>query len=354
MVHSITSLLSFMQKSFPKISVCIPVFSSEPYLARCLRSVYTQDFSDFEIVIVNDGSCGRDENGLNCKKIVKLAQKEAKKFRKQNKLPPLSFNYIEHRNNLGLLEARRSAVQSACGEYICILDSDDELAEGALSQMAALFASGADIIQGKTEVFSDDEQNPEVQKRIDSVKNRANNNFTGELLNSDSGLQIFDGYLLEKNHSGFLWGKLIRREVYLAALSNIPFTRCVFAEDFLQYFFIAYEAKKYLGIEKAVYRYRVDTGISSSMKISDLVRWEQVCSTANVFTIIFEAVKSFPKPLNLEQMEALRAQSRSYLANNLKQLHEAVIPELQKEARAMLCDYWGEDFVQLAEKSLNK
>ena len=88
------------------------------------------------------------------------------------------------------------------------------------------------------------------------------------------------------------------------------------------------------------------------MKISDLVRWEQVCSTANVFTIIFEAVKSFPKALNLEQMEALRAQSRSYLANNLKQLHEAVIPAMQDEARSMLCDYWGEDFVQLAEKSL--
>ena len=113
-----------------------------------------------------------------------------------------------------------------------------------------------------------------------------------------------------------------------------------------------------MGIKKPVYHYSVESGISSSKKITDLERWEQVCSTANVFTILFEAVKEFPAkgldPLSQEQMEALRFLSRSYLVNNIKQMRAQVIPELQSLAREILCDYWGEDFVEMMEKALDK
>ena len=341
-------ILSGVFMTFPKISVCIPVFSSEPFLARCLRSVFTQRFSDFEIVIVNDGSKGTDENGLVCKKIVKSLQKEAKRLRKEVKLPLIAFNYSEHRTNLGLLEARRTAIENSNGEYILILDSDDELLPDSLSVLyEAAVSSCAQIVQGKAEVFCESEAEQD-KKRAENFLVRANNVFSGEL----SGESVFNGFLVDGNHTGFLWGKLIRRETYLDALSLIPFSRCVFAEDFLQYFFISHEAKKYLGIEKPVYRYRVDTGISSNKKITDLDRWEQVCSTANVFTIIFESIKDFSEPLTSEQMKSLRLRSRSYLVNNLKQLNEAVIPELREQARELLCEYWGEDFVTTAEKVL--
>ena len=274
-------------------------------------------------------------------------QKEANRIRKEAKLPQIPFNYTEHRTNLGLLEARRTAVENAKAEFICILDSDDELTPDSLQNLyEAVLLSGAEIVQGKTGILCESESEMD-KKRAESFAVRANNVFDGELLDES----VFNGFLVAHNHTGFLWGKLIKRKVYLNALSHIPFTNSVFAEDFLQYFFISHEAKKYLGIEKSVYRYRVNTGISSNIKISDLARWEQICSTANVFTIIFEAVKEFSEPLNLEQMEALRLQSRSYLVNNLKQLHEAVIPELRPQARTLLCEYWGEDFVALAEKN---
>ncbi len=88
------------------------------------------------------------------------------------------------------------------------------------------------------------------------------------------------------------------------------------------------------------------------MTISDLARWEKICTTATVFAIIFEAVKELQEPLTLEQMEALRLQSRSYLVNNIQQLRNYVIPELQEQARAMLCDYWGESFVEKMENAI--
>ena len=58
--------------------------------------------------------------------------------------------------------------------------------------------------------------------------------------------------------------------------------------------------------------------------------------------------------LSSEQIEAFRLQSRSYLVSNLQQLNSSVVPELQEEARNLLCEYWGEDFVQMMEKAIER
>ena len=332
-----------MKQPLPKVSVCIPVYNSEPVLRRCLDSVINQDFQDFEIIVVNDGSAGTDEAGLTCKKIVKQAQKACPAPLKKR------IKYIEHRNNLGLLEARRTAVQNASGEYICNVDSDDALTPGALTVLyETAKTNDADIVQGKTDMYS---LNPsEMNEKQVQRKQKEYNKLAPGVL---TGTEVFDGFIIRQNHIGLLWAKLFRRETYLRAFSYIPFTNCVMAEDLLQYFFIAYEAKKYVGIQDIVYCYTVDTGISSSKKITDISRWEQICSTANVFTIIFSAIKQFPQlMLSSEQMEAFRLQSRSYLVSNLQQLKSAVVPELQEEARNLLCEYWGEDFVQMMEKAI--
>ena len=333
------------------VSVCLPLYKAEKSLSAALDSVLqaAKGFDGWEIVVANDNSPGLDLKGKNGKKIVQA-------FRKKWGLKKSQIVYIEHSSNLGLLETRRSLVQAASGQYIAMLDADDQLLPGALSALyMAAQKSGADIVHGQCQAaaeadqstLSRDDESP-AQKRAQYIQKTANSIFFGQLLGPD----IFDGFLVRKNHSGFLWGKLIRRSVYLEALNSIPFSRLVFAEDFLQYFFISRTAKKYLGVQEAVYRYNVDTGISSFAKITSLERWEQICSAANVFAIIFSAAKEEGLALSPEQGAALRLQSRSYLANNLKQLKEAVAPELQEEARTLLCEYWGEDFVRLAESHL--
>ena len=170
--------------------------------------------------------------------------------------------------------------------------------------------------------------------------------YEGEL----TGSQIFDGYILQQNHTGFLWGKLYKRELYLQALSHIPFSRCIRSEDFLQYFFISYEAQKYVGIAQPVYEYSIDTGISAFSKITDLKKWEHVCTAANVFTILFTAVKELPaQRITPDHMQAIRLRSRFILANTLKQMNSDVDPSILPEARALMCQYWGEDFVKFEE-----
>ena len=63
----------------PLISVCLPVYDTEPVLERCLRSVITQDYPNFEIVIVSDKSRGHDSNGRDAKQIA-LAMQSAMKM----------------------------------------------------------------------------------------------------------------------------------------------------------------------------------------------------------------------------------------------------------------------------------
>ena len=94
--------------------------------------------------------------------------------------------------------------------------------------------------------------------------------------------------------------------------------------------------------------------MTSTRKIDTLQKWKMICSTASVFTIISEWIKENENALLPEEIEKVREMTRMYLANNLKQMREVVIPELQPAAREMLCDYWGSDFVDTIEHAMNK
>ena len=345
-----------MKTLSPRISVCIPVFSTEPFLAQCLRSVIQQDFADFEVVIVSDASRGTDEKGRNAKKIVHLMQKECDKSRKARNLPKILFRFIEHKENRGLIEVRRSLMYEANGEYMTQLDSDDELEAGALSALYGAAANGGfDIVHGTSTagIFAADGMfTPTKVNRYGTI-------HYGEIF----GREVFRLWLMENKFTANTWGKLIKRELWQKAYEHIPYTECNMADDVLLFFFLAQYAKSYKGIEAKVYRYRVNTGMSSARKIDTLHKWKMVCSAASVFTVISQWIEAEDSRVKREndspnviaglaptilpdEIERIRIMTRYYLSNNLKQMQETVIPELQKEARAMLCEYWGAGFVE--------
>ena len=312
---------------------------------RCLESVAAQDFpgAKTEIIIVNDASCGTDADGNDCAAIVKS-------FKKQHKR---NIKLFCHTRNKGLVEARRTAICEAEGEYICIVDSDDWLTPGALRLLyEAAQNTGADIVQGKANAvlppdfsfLSKDEQSS-VKKTAEKKQKTANITSKEPLLGKD----ILKGYTVLRNHSGFLWGKLILRETYLNALEHIPPIFCTMLEDTIQYFFIAFEAKKYVSIDATVYNYSINTGISTGTRITTLSQWEHICSAASVFTALFDEISRLPKDSFLpEEMYAVKKECRGMLRKNIQQM-DFVTPELKKEARNILCEYWGHSFVQEVE-----
>ena len=339
----------------PLISVCIPVFSTEPFLAQCLWSVMQQDFEDFEIVVVSDASTGRDEKNRTAKKIVKDCQKQGNIWRREQGLPPVKINFVVHKENRGLIEVRRSLMYEARGYYMSQVDSDDQMAPGALSSLFKASGCnpqniqenpGIDIVHGTSTAGVFDQQG----NFTPSKNNRYGKIFYGKI----EGHQVFHKWLIDNEFTANTWGKLIKRELWQKAYEKIPYTECNMADDVLLFFFLSQEAKSYLGIEDKVYLYRVNSGMSSTRKIDTLQKWKMICSTSSVFSVLSTWISENPDKLQTDEVDNIRKRTTFYLVNNLKQMNEVVIPELKDQAHQMLCDYWGESFVTRIEKALKK
>lgn len=95
----------------PKISVIVPVFNIEKYLRCCIDSILAQTFSDFELLLINDGST--DSSGKICDGYA-LQDSRIRVF---------------HQMNEGVTSARRLGVNNAQGEWITFVDSDDYVVE---------------------------------------------------------------------------------------------------------------------------------------------------------------------------------------------------------------------------------
>lgn len=113
-----------------KFSVIIPVYNIAKYVRRCVDSVLQQDFTDYEVILVDDGST--DQSGALCDR---LAQEH----------PQIR---VIHKENGGLSSARNAGIKQAKGEYIWFVDGDDWIQQGALSTLyACARETDADLIK---------------------------------------------------------------------------------------------------------------------------------------------------------------------------------------------------------------
>lgn len=95
----------------PAISIIVPVYNTEKYLSRCIDSVINQTFTDFEVLLIDDGST--DNSGKICDE---YAEKDSR-------------IKVIHKENGGQAEARNLALDIAKGDYIAFVDSDDYISK---------------------------------------------------------------------------------------------------------------------------------------------------------------------------------------------------------------------------------
>lgn len=101
----------------PKISIIVPVYKVEPYLHRCLDSIVDQSFTEWECILIDDGS--PDNSGSICDEYTA----------KDNRIR------VIHQKNAGVSAARNTGLDSAKGEWICFVDSDDWIEKEYLAVM---------------------------------------------------------------------------------------------------------------------------------------------------------------------------------------------------------------------------
>ena len=117
----------------PKISVIVPVYNTEKYVEKCLKSIVEQKMKDIEIIVVNDGSTDNSESKIQ-------------NFIKENK--NLDIQYLKKQNG-GLSDSRNFAIPYVHGKYISFVDSDDYISEDLYSNLEKYMDEDIDLIKFK-------------------------------------------------------------------------------------------------------------------------------------------------------------------------------------------------------------
>ncbi len=124
-----------------KISVIIPMYNSEKYIAKCLDSIISQNYENLEIIVVNDGS--KDSSKEICEEYVK----------KDSRIRLINTE------NRGAGSARNTGLDASTGEIIGFIDSDDYICNDFYERLYNMLeTTGADIAIGRFERVSEQDE----------------------------------------------------------------------------------------------------------------------------------------------------------------------------------------------------
>ncbi len=162
----------------PLISVITPVYKVEEYLPKCIESILSQTFTDFELLLINDGS--PDNSGKICNK---YAERDSR-------------IRVFHQKNQGVSTARNKGLNESKGKYILFVDSDDYLSSGTFLELSKMIdANNVDIILYGTNLVTQNgiKTNKPEKTAVFSIENYLSNN------QCDPGLikHVIRGGLLE-------------------------------------------------------------------------------------------------------------------------------------------------------------
>lgn len=172
----------------PLISIIVPIYNSELYLSECLNSLAVQTYTNFEAILINDGSTD------NSKVIAEKYCKADKRFK------------LVCQPNSGVAAARQTGLNHISGEYVIHTDSDDMMHVDALSHLyETLVNNNADIAIGAytTDLTNEDKVatviHDEFIEKEDLILNLLDGKYHASLCNKLMRTDIIKGVSFEKD-----------------------------------------------------------------------------------------------------------------------------------------------------------
>lgn len=163
------------------ISIIVPIYNAEQYLHRCVDSILAQSHTDFELLLIDDGS--KDSSGAICDEYA------ARDCRVR----------VFHKENGGVSSARNLGLDNAQGEYITFCDADDYVGEDWLAAYGEAISNNVDLaIQGYYAIDGDNT----VEKNLSSCQGNT----------IEAKRQLITS-LMSQGMYGYLWVKLFRRAI---------------------------------------------------------------------------------------------------------------------------------------------
>lgn len=257
----------------PLISIIIPVFNAGKYLTRCIESVINQDYTNLEIIIVNDGST---DNSLD---IIEHYAMSDGRIKVVNKL------------NSGVSDTRNAGLNKSSGELIGFVDADDYIEKDMYSKLLnALLKTNADVVAcGYRQEFKDYHYDIATEQDYE-VSGTA---------------KILSTYLRQDIRSGIgdgNWNKLFKKSV----IKDVRYPKYAYGEDILFQERVFENCNKIICISDILYHYVMNNDSASNAEFKEsqvsvlnmsedilgrvLVKYPEVCEEAYAFYLSWHLV----------------------------------------------------------------
>lgn len=272
------------------ISIIVPVYNVEKYLQRCIESILAQTETDFELLLIDDGS--KDKSGLICDEYA----------RKDSRIK------VYHKENGGVSSARNLGLNYAQGEWLAFIDADDYVHSNFLSSFESMISEGLGLIHWG---FCYD-TNGDIKTIPISDKDKT---MTMEEVCRNN---IFHGYV---------WSYLFRRDIIKE--NKILFdTHLKYAEDWL-FILTYYSFVDKMGVLKSCYYTQVNRpGSATNIKLGR--------------KYIHDNFTMYGKLLEIYSSQS--STRRHFLYNRLKEINvwmvNHVVYEQQDVCLAIYKNYW--------------
>lgn len=289
-IVSKTELLNVKIESEPLVSIIIPLYNAEPYLARCLYSVLAQSYNNLEIILVDDGST--DNSGFICDEYSEQDERV----------------HVIHQTNQGQSVARNTGVQAATGDYVAFVDSDDEIVlEYIQIMLAGLLFFGADIVQTRIKIIDA------------AVKSETNNPEKIEALLYCPGKYAAN----DMNYKVSPCAKVYRTDL----VKSNPFPSHGANEDDASYYRFAYKAKRIAVLNYFSYfYYQTDNSVMrSANRLKD--------KKTDYIRVYYERIQYFEEKNEAELLQGTRNRfclvvMLNYAAYKMEDTNQKDLPEL--------------------------
>lgn len=221
-----------------EVSIIVPVYQVEKYIRQCVDSILAQTFSDFELILVDDGS--KDRSGEICDEYAKMDGRVK----------------VIHQRNSGVAVARNNGIACAKGNYLCFVDADDWIETTMIAQcLSQIKESDADVLRhGHTMELWKDEGcvNEEKKKAPDFAKELTHDQITAEMEN------------FWENCSNYVWNYFFKRE----SVGQIRFPEIKISEDHIFVLEVLEKCQKICFSTENGYHYCMRMGSSAN-------RWQE-------------------------------------------------------------------------------
>ena len=239
------------------VSIIVPVYNAQATLCRCVESVLSQEFTDFELILVDDGS--KDNSGVLCDQFAQA----------DNRVRVL------HKANSGVSDSRNQAIAQARGEYLQFLDADDWITPNATTLLVrSAQESQCDLVISDFYRVVGERVSPKGD--IDEAGPLSREEFAAHMMENPADF-----------YYGVLWNKLYRRDIIEEHRLQMD-PAISWCEDFLFNLEYIRCAQRFFALQVPIYYYVKTKGSLASQGLS-------ISKTVRTKLMLFEYYNQFYK-----------------------------------------------------------